>query len=1836
MLLFSRKLVSFVKKPIFKQKISYLSLSFFLLVCLLLAMTVAVPMSVAAHDFSKVAEGRAAANTAAPPILVSATIANNNLKIGETSIVTFVFSTPVTGFTTADLTVPNGYISNLSTTDGGMTWVGVLTPYNNIQDATNIITVALTGVTSVVDNIPGVGSAYSDNYAIDTYAPSITAVSAATANGTYSLGDVIDITISFTENVTVSGTPKLRLETGAIDRDADYFKGTGTSTLTFRYTVDVGDSNPDLDYVSTSALILNGGSIRDIAGNNATLTLAAPGAAGSLGANKNIIISVGNTAPSISNLNGDSPAWAGVGSMVTLDVAGNATVSDAEFGVLNGGNGNWEGASLTVQRSGAGITSDIFGFNTSGAGFSVSGSNLQSGGLTFATFTSVAGVLTINFTSSGVAATTALVQDVIRRITYRNDTPAGDAVVSFTLSDGSANVTANVNVTSDTIYITNPTDTHTIDIANGVSFSEAVAIAAADATGSQTLVFTNSFTGPMALAGNLNINESLTINTDAAAGLSITGGTITIGPGTTTTFTNGAGTVRIASTLAGAGSLVKSGAGTLILSGSNTYEGGTTVSAGALELRDGNAIADNGAVTVMNGASLVLSNAAETIGSLAGAGNVVLNADLTTGGNNANTAFSGVLSGSAGLIKLGSGTLSLSGVNTYTGATVVNAGALALNAIASISKSGRVTVSAGSALLINANQTLNFLTGAGSVVLIANLTAGGDNTSTTFSGIISGVGGLIKSGTGTLTLSGLNTYGGSTTINAGALELRNGAAIRDDNPVTVEANGMLVLFGATETIGSLAGTGNAILNGKLTVGGDNSSTIFSGVIKGAGSLSKKGTGTLTLSGANAFTGGTQIVEGTVMANHNTALGVGMGSMDVGVTLGTTVENTTLTNQLVLNGGASIKNDVAMALTGHIDGPGSLIKSGTGTLTLSGENGYLGLTTVSAGRLLVNGALAGTSSVNVDAGATLGGTGRIFSGSTNTLTVQSGGTLAPGNSAGILTVNGNLQMKSGSTLAIEINGTTAGTDYDQVVVDGVVDISGATLAVTHGYVAGLGDRYTVLNNSGTDVILNTFSGLAEGGTVTAGGNGTVLTASYIGGTGNDFTLTAPINTAPTDITLSNSAINENVAPNTIVGTLSTTDADLGDTFTYSFVAGTGDTDNSSFTISGNSLKILISPNYEVKQSYSVRIKTTDSGGSFFEKSFVISIADVNEAPVATNDSYFTDEDVPLNIAAPGLLANDTDSDLPAQTLIPEIVLNPAKGTLTLNDDGSFVYTPHANFYGADSFRYWISDGSLQSNIATVTITVNPVNDAPTISGTPATTVEQDAAYSFIPTASDIEDDVLTFSISNKPAWASFNTATGALTGTPGNADVGTTMGIVISVSDGSLSASLPVFTITVVNVNDAPTISMAGAPTSVLQGQLYDFTPVSADIDGDVLIYDAVNLPGWLSVDHNTGRIWGIPTNADVGTHPFESYVRVSDDNGVSWIWSESDFFITVINVNDAPTISGTPATSVNQDVAYSFTPTATDMDEGDVLTFSITNKPTWASFNTTTGALTGTPGNADVGTTTGIVITVSDGTLSASLPAFSLEVKTVLITGISLEEGSFTYDGTAKSLAIKGTPPQGTTVSYSNNSQINAGLYTVTAVISGGNYKPLTLKAEMTINKAKQTISFKAPSDLGREIGTVALDVKSTSGLPVSLTSDDAMVATVSGTDLNVLRLGTVRITATQAGNDNYEAASPVTVSVRVANGASAKLPVRVNQALSPNGDGINEFLMIEGIRDYPENKVTVFDKNGVVLAEIEGYDNRNRVFFGNDHRDGTYFYYIDVKDNGVWKREKGYFVIRR
>jgi len=291
------------------------------------------------------------------------------------------------------------------------------------------------------------------------------------------------------------------------------------------------------------------------------------------------------------------------------------------------------------------------------------------------------------------------------------------------------------------------------------------------------------------------------------------------------------------------------------------------------------------------------------------------------------------------------------------------------------------------------------------------------------------------------------------------------------------------------------------------------------------------------------------------------------------------------------------------------------------------------------------------------------------------------------------------------------------------------------------------------------------------------------------------------------------------------------------------------------------------------------------------------------------------------------------------------------------------------------------------LALGSVAAHAANTAPQISGTPPTTATVGYWYNFVATATDANGDTLKFSIVNKPGWLTFNGTSGRLSGKPTSANVGTFSNIVIKVSDGKGgSASLPAFSIAVksTSTNSPPKIS--GTPSTTAKvGVAYSFQPTASDPNGDTLRFSVVNKPAWLGFSTTTGRLSGTPTSSNVGTWT-SIIIIVTDSKGMSA--NLPSFSITVGSgtSNSTPTISGTPPKSVVAGSLYSFTPTAKDAD-GDTLSFSITNKPAWATFSTTTGKVSGTPSSAQTGTYSNISIKVTDSKgASASLAAYAIAV----------------------------------------------------------------------------------------------------------------------------------------------------------------------------------------------------------------------------------------------------------
>ncbi|EDK5105665.1 AIDA autotransporter-like protein ShdA [Salmonella enterica subsp. enterica serovar Agona] len=547
---------------------------------------------------------------------------------------------------------------------------------------------------------------------------------------------------------------------------------------------------------------------------------------------------------------------------------------------------------------------------------------------------------------------------------------------STTISEGTL-IATNV----EALGTGNVTDNATLEMNTGGDFDNAISgsgqvVKSGDET--LTLSGANSYTGGTTISGGTLVAS----NVEALGTGDITDNA--------TLELNAGG--DFANNIGGTGSVVKSGDKTLTLSGSNTYTGGTTISGGTLvasnvealgsgdvtdnatlEMNTGGDFANNiggtGSVVKSGDETLTLSGANSYTGGTTisggtlvasnvealGTGDVTDNAtlELNTGGD-----FDNAISGSGQVVKSGDKTLTLSGINSYTGGTTISGGTLVASNVDALG-SGDVTD----------NATLE-------------LNTGGD-----FDNAIGGTGSVVKSGDKTLTLSGANSYTGGTTISGGTLVASN-----------------------VEALGSGDVTDNATL--ELNTGGD-----FANNIGGTGSVVKSGDKTLTLSGTNSYTGGTTISGGTLVANNVEALGTG------DVTNNATLE---------LNTGGDFDN--------AISGSGQVVKSGDKTLTLSGSNTYTGGTTISGGTLIATHVNAlGTGAIDNRASLLLDASGQF---TVTDLTTESGGNTEIG--AGSTLQATTLTQKSDSTLTINLDSNTADPVIhaaSQVSLAGTLDITG---------------------------------------------------------------------------------------------------------------------------------------------------------------------------------------------------------------------------------------------------------------------------------------------------------------------------------------------------------------------------------------------------------------------------------------------------------------------------------------------------------------------------------------------------------------------------------------------------------------------------------------------------------------------------------------------------------------------------------------------------------------------------------------------------------------------------
>ena len=753
----------------------------------------------------------------------------------------------------------------------------------------------------------------------------------------------------------------------------------------------------------------------------------------------------------------------------------------------------------------------------------LSAANTNSGGV-------VLSVGTLRVGNDGALGTGTLSVTAASTFASMSGTAYGinNAVVAnsnFTIGDGTG--TGNLTF-SNTFNL--GTNNRTLTVANNSTISGQVSHGNLIKIGSGTLTlsgnnastFTNATvgTGVLGVSGGAAISDSGAVILSNVAGATFlvsanetigslrggggTGGNVSIASGQTLTVAE-AGSETFSGVISNAGGLTKSGAGTLTLSGNNTFSGMLTVASGKLTIETiNNASADG--VLGNSANAVVLGGANEQEGFLHYIGattNSTKTFTAATGGtaglevSNASTTLtlSGAIGGSGGVTKGGAGILHLTGENTFGGALNIHAGTLRVDALNSLgtnanaiglgkSGSGNTTTFLFSGST-NATSSRAFnLADSGGLGIISVSNAA---TALTLSGLLSGSGRFEKAGAGTLVLSDNNSYSGTTLVADGTLSIGAG--------------------GTTGSLGSSTITNNATL---LYNRSDNLTQ--STVIHGAGALHKIGAGTLTLGGANTYTGKTTISAGAI----NVSAASGLGGNPTGATadqltlnggrLNVTTGFTNNANAGITVGAGNGTIDVAsgqrLVQGGGLYGSGALTKTGEGTVSLTNTaSSYSGILTVTNGVLQVNSSNRGAT-INVGNASTLNGSVLMGSGSVGAVTINTNGRISPGNSVGTLSVSNSLTFNGGGSYLWEITNTTAGapgTNWDLITVDGATVGDGAG-ALTIGAAGQFTVNGTAINGfsfNAENNYTNNYFLLVKAGTINGSLSNLTFSASGLG-------------------------------------------------------------------------------------------------------------------------------------------------------------------------------------------------------------------------------------------------------------------------------------------------------------------------------------------------------------------------------------------------------------------------------------------------------------------------------------------------------------------------------------------------------------------------------------------------------------------------------------------------------------------------------------------------------------------------------------------------------------------
>ena len=606
---------------------------------------------------------------------------------------------------------------------------------------------------------------------------------------------------------------------------------------------------------------------------------------------------------------------------------------------------------------------------------------------------------------------------------------------------------------------------------------------------------------------------------------------------------------------------------------------------------------------------------------------------------------------------------------------------------------------------------------------------------------------------------------------------------------------------------------------------------------------------------------------------------------------------------------------------------------------------------------------------------------------------------------------------GETSTARVNITVISVNVAPVAQNQSVSVAeDGTLNITLVATDGDGDSltYTLLTNPGQGTLTGTAPNLTYRPAANFNGSDS-LTFRVNDGTVNSNTATVSITVTPvndTPVANAQSVTTNEDTPVTI--TLTGSDID-GNTLTYSLVSNPT---RGAISCTGAVCTYTPTANLNGADSFIFRV----NDGTVFSANATVSVTvnAVNDTPVANNGTAVVNEDSSVGIVLTG-------SDVDGNTLTYTVVTNPTRGTLS-GTVPNLTYTPTANLNGADSFTFRVNDGTVNSANATVSITINPVNDVP-VANVQSVTTNEDTSRSITLTGSDIDGNTLTYSLVSNPSQGALSCTGPACTYTP-NLNYNGADSFIFRVHDGTVFSANATVSITVTSVNDAPVANAANVSTN--EDTSVAIVLTATDADGNALTFTVTTQPlrGTL-----TGTAPNLVYRPNTNFNGADSLsFKVNDGTIDSAIVNVS---ITVNPVNDAP-VADTRALQTNEDTPLTLTLTGSDVDTGTTLTFATLTTPSNGTLTCTGAACTYRPA-ANFNGDDSFLFRVNDGALNSAPAAITITVNAVNDQPVAATQNVTTNEDTARNIVLTGTDVDGNPLTFEVMSNPTRGALSGTA-----------------------------------------------------------------------------------------------------------------------------------------------------------------------------------------------------